>query len=178
MYLVKKSFENTCGNVKSEDGSIRRFDLSRPLRVDSPSPATLPPPPTNTRPPTSRPAGGVVRGGHLDDGEERLALARRGRRPARRDPLRYVFESSVHAKRMQARPPTSRPAGGVVRGGHLDDAEERLALARRVRRPASRPSADVPERSSTPDSRASSVDRRRGTRSRPRSRPQASRVQP
>ena len=36
----------------------------------------------------------------------------------RRDPLRYVFESSVHAKRMQARPPTSRPAGGVVRGGY------------------------------------------------------------
>jgi len=35
-----------------------------------------------------------------------------------RDPLRYVFESSVHAKRMQARPPTSRPAGGVVRGGY------------------------------------------------------------
>ncbi|KAH8047391.1 hypothetical protein JL720_16109 [Aureococcus anophagefferens] len=90
------------------------------------------------RPPTSRPAGGVVRGGHLDDGEERLALARRGRRPARRDPLRYVFESSVHVKRMEARPPTSRPAGGVVRGGHLDDGEERLALARRGRRPARR----------------------------------------
>ena len=32
--------------------------------------------------------------------------------------LRFVFESSVHAKRMQARPPTSRPAGGVVRGGY------------------------------------------------------------
>ncbi|KAH8048025.1 hypothetical protein JL721_12032 [Aureococcus anophagefferens] len=90
------------------------------------------------RPPTSRPAGGVIRGGHLDDGEERLALARRGRRPARRDPLRYVFESSVHVKRMEARPPTSRPAGGVIRGGHLDDGEERLALARRGRRPARR----------------------------------------
>ncbi|KAH8053105.1 hypothetical protein JL722_9771 [Aureococcus anophagefferens] len=63
------------------------------------------------RPPTSSPAGGVVRGGHLDDGEERLALARRG--GGARDPLRYVFESSVHVKRMQARPPTSRPAGGV-----------------------------------------------------------------
>jgi hypothetical protein len=68
---------------------------------------------------------------------------------------------------MQARPPTSWPAGGVVRGGHLDDGEERLALARRGRRPASRPSADVPEWSSTPDSRASSVDRRRGTASIP-----------
>merc|ERR1711903_161045 len=118
------------------------------------------------RPPSSRPAGGVVRGGHLDDGEERLGAAG-GRRDT--DPLRFVFESSVHAKpkRIQARPPTSRPAGGVVRGGHLDDAEERLALPRRVRRPASRPSADVPERSSTPDSRASSVDRRRGTASIP-----------
>ncbi|KAH8054709.1 cupin-like domain-containing protein [Aureococcus anophagefferens] len=90
------------------------------------------------RPPTSSPAGGVVRGGHLDDGEERLALARRGRRPARRDPLRYVFESSVHVKRMEARPPTSSPAGGVIRVGHLDDGEERLALARRGRRPARR----------------------------------------
>ena len=81
----------------------------------------------------------MVRGGHLDDAEERLALLRRGRRPARRDPLRYVFESSVHVKRMQARPPTSWPAGGVVRGVHLDDdGEERLALARRGRRPARR----------------------------------------
>ena len=32
--------------------------------------------------------------------------------------LRFVFESSVHAKRIRARLPTSRPAGGVVRGAY------------------------------------------------------------
>ncbi|KAH8059213.1 hypothetical protein JL721_9305 [Aureococcus anophagefferens] len=58
------------------------------------------------RPPTSRPAGGVVRGGHLDDGEERLGAPAAGRAGTR---ARYAFESSVHVKRMEARPPTRRP---------------------------------------------------------------------
>ena len=67
-------------------------------------------------------------------------------------------------------PRASFGSSHVHNQGGLGDARARDELdgiARRGRRPASRPSADVPERSSTPDSRASSVDRRRGTASIP-----------
>jgi hypothetical protein len=130
MNLVKKPVENDERKPEKETDQFRRFDLSCPPLSTPPSPATLPPPPTNTRPPTSCPGGGVVCDQSPERNVDDVALGYPSAR-TRRDPLRYVFESSVHAKRMQARPPTSRPAGGVVRGGHLDDGEERLALARR-----------------------------------------------
>ncbi|KAK7247988.1 hypothetical protein SO694_00086027 [Aureococcus anophagefferens] len=85
------------------------------------------------RPPTSRPAGGVVRGGHLDDGEERLARA--ARPAARPGPAPLVFESSVHAKRMEARPPTSRPPAAWSAAGTSTTAKSD-SLARRGRRRA------------------------------------------